>query len=184
MHVDRLDDANIIYALNWPCRIFNNDVQYGESGSCSSAGKVKRGEAQPPRACIPGCDKDEADDATWTFNRSVLEALYAPALAFRSKHHVPLWIDQLMCPPEAFRNADAWLADSMDVIGFDDTHFSWWTWKARMSGDTTQAVLASPPSTNKADATLYQVFQPGYNLFRQSFENVKPTQLARSTVAV
>ena len=180
---DKLEDPNVIYAVNWPCNLGGGTDGiggYGEIGTCGSLGKLKKGGTPtPPRACVPGCSLGEPDSAAFRYNRSTVEALAAPALAFRDAHHVPLWVDQLMCPPAAFRGATQWLADSAAVLGFlqrggDDqnrTSFSWWTWKAPFGGNATQAVLWTPSAADrKDDPSLYQVYAPGYALFRQAFE--------------
>ena len=62
----------------------------------------------------------------------------------------------------------------MQTIGFDNTHFSWWAWKAANSGAETMAVLTNPPGkVNKADATLYQVDPEVYPVYKASFPNHK-----------
>ena len=168
---DKLDDTNVVYALNWPCNLGGGDVGYEETATCRDVGKLNKGVPTPPRACVPGCSKGEPDGSGFRYDRSTVEALAAPALAFRDAHRVPLWVDQLMCPPAGFHGASPWLTDSIEVLGLKNrTSFSWWTWKAPFGGNATQAVLWTPSAADrKDDPTLYQLYHPGFELYRQAF---------------
>lgn len=170
---DRVNDSKIIYALNWPCQLGKTagyGTMYGATSPCSTIGKVKDGVVTGTAACVPACKTMNNDtSAVYTYDTNLIAALYAPALAFRTKHRVPLWIDQLMCPSGAFPDASGWLADSMAAIDFGSTHFSWWAWKANYEGNQTMAVLTNGPGDDKGDATLYQVDPFTYPLYRTPF---------------
>ena len=108
--LDKLDDSNIIYAMNWPCRLSNREgLGYGGDEPCSNVAKVKGGVVMGTGACIKACSNPNRDPATtnFTYDASVVDSLYAPTHAFRMAHKVPLWIDQLMCPPGVFPNVRA-----------------------------------------------------------------------------
>ena len=60
---------------------------YGQKGVCADIGKKKHGQLTSIRACAPSCRSGD-DDAVVTYDRSLLEALYAPARTFRDTYKV------------------------------------------------------------------------------------------------
>ena len=108
--LDKLDDSNIIYAMNRPCRLSNREgLGYGSDEPCSNVAKVKGGVVMGTGACIKACSNPNRDPATtnFTYDASVVDSLYASTHAFRTAHKAPLWIDQLMCPLGVFPNVRA-----------------------------------------------------------------------------
>lgn len=173
---DKLDDDNLIYTMNWPCALGGPDqkdgrlLAYGGRGECRVLGKIVASSPTPPRSCVPGCASGEPDNASFTYDAGTLDALYAPAHAFRTKHRVPLWIDQMMCPAAAVGNADGWLRDTMMLLNLSATHFSWWTWKSpHADGGRGMGVLTDPAGSDKRDLTRYQVDPAIYSLYRKAF---------------
>ncbi len=174
--LDKLDDDKLVYALNWPCQLAKSPVNYHGTGTCASLGSKSEFST-----CIPACagadaDAPEDDNATFTYDRSVVKALLAPALAFTSQHNVPLWIDQAFCPPGSFQNSHAWLADTMSELGgLSKTSFSWWTWKAadEFGDKSSQAILTlrkgASKHTDKQDLAAYVLNEEVYALYKAAF---------------
>jgi hypothetical protein len=176
--LDLLHDAagQLIYAMNWPCSLKTSatTVSYGDSARCSD---FARSSTDLP--CIPACapDHHESDpNALFTYDKALIREFMSPFLNFGLRYNVPLWIDQLMCPPKLWAPgiAAAWLHDSMDVANFSRVHFSWWTWKGDFQDASSQSVLTPPVGVNtsasRRDLARYVVDEDVYALYRQAFQ--------------
>ena len=98
---------------------------YGTTTRCTDIGKVKAGKLTGSAACVSACQRGGLN-ASFTYNKSTVAALYSSARAFRAKHKVPLWVDQLMCPPGVFRRlarrldgGDRLRDDALLVVGLE-----------------------------------------------------------------
>lgn len=159
---DRLSDRNLIYNMNWPCHLGRAEAAYGAPVSCEILGKEVT-------QCLPQC---AGKGGTIQYDRSLVEHLMQPTLAFQRKHKVPLWIDQLMCAPRATGNASAWLNDSLTIlssvpVGF---HFAVWTWKGDLMSDaSSMSMLVTDSKADKLDLSSYQVDSDVVELYATAF---------------
>eukprot|EP01052_Picozoa_sp_SAG31_P037861 SAG31_NODE_4959_length_2834_cov_2.184644_1_plen_646_part_00 len=181
---DLLNDVagQLIYAMNWPCSLKTKaaTVSYGSSARCSDFGK-----ASSDLPCIPACashnDSRSVSKATFNYDKDLIIDFMAPFLEFGRRHRVPLWIDQLMCPPKLWEVgiAATWLRDSMDVADFERTHFSWWTWKGDFQDVSSQSVLTPPVGANtsasRRDLSRYVIDVAVYTLYKQAFSTALKT---------
>lgn len=161
----KLNDTQVIYALNWWC---NQKVAYGADTTCGAV----FGQIQSP--CVRACaGYTKTNDPPVKYNRTTLIDLFNAAAAFQDRHKVPVWVDQLGCPSAAPGGAKNWLRDSMDLFDGRGLHWSWWTWRGGSMG-----VLQPPCDTNqcKKDVDHYQLDRGNVALIAGAFESSSLSQ--------
>jgi aryl-phospho-beta-D-glucosidase BglC (GH1 family) len=113
----------VIYAANYLCP--NNwikgsykGVAYGESGRCCDIGASKD--------CPSGCNEKI------TLNKKYLEQQLAPIDEFRSKHNVPMWIDQWGVAQDiggGSKSQRQYLKDLLSLYEERQHHTSYWWYR-------------------------------------------------------
>jgi Cellulase (glycosyl hydrolase family 5) len=89
----------------------------------------KRAERGLPLISYPGTYEDR-DGQTITLNKEYLATLLAPAIDFRSKYNVPVFVNQVGVRSEAPGSLQ-YMADVLDLFYQNNIAFTYWTYRTR-----------------------------------------------------
>jgi endoglucanase len=99
-------------------------------------------------------------ESTPAWEQRVMEARFAPVLAFQRKHQVPIFVGEFGCARYA-PGVEQWLGDQIDF--YEQNHWSWAYWAFR-EWDVMNIERTADPSdkTNRADTPLLRLFKRGF----------------------
>jgi hypothetical protein len=107
-------------------------------------------------------------ESTPAWDKTVLEARFAPVLAFQRQYQVPIFVGEFGCARYA-PGVEQWLTDQIDF--YEQNHWSWAYWAFR-EWDVMNIERTADPSdkTSRPDTPLLRLFKRYFSKDAQFYQ--------------